>query len=298
MSTGHGRCWMVTRVHCPCGHQETVAPDVVKRPLRCKACGAKLLFASGDTVHWLVAEEDGPSTGWAVSIPLNVPLKIGSAAGSWIVVPPAMADDRQVELTLKPDTAALIKHVGKDKSKGTWINQARILSGVLHDGDVLRIGSWSVRLLAHSVVLALSKPIDCHVVPDEEHEELAETPAAPVFAGEQDVGTSRTRALKITAMAVVTLFAWLFVMRSMVWPGVSTEMPRETTFYCAADGTVFRAQWSNGPPKCPHCGQVCLGPIRYKPEADPRRPTSMPKSETSTANKKPSGIGSTKSGGG
>lgn len=289
---------MLTELHCSCGHLEAIAPEVVKRRMRCKACGATLSYSDGDPIHWFVIGGDGETAIQAVPIPLEIPLKIGSAAGSWIVLPAEIADDRQVDLALKPDAGLTVRHVGRDKAKGTWINQARILSGVLHDGDVLRIGPWTARLMAHSAVLAMSRPVDCDVVVEEEgyEEEAAADSAEPVYVDTAEAGVPRTRTLRITGCIVVIFFAGLYLMRSMIWPGVSTEMPRETTFYCPADGTIFRAAWSAGPPKCPQCGQICLGPIRYKPESNSRKPTTMPKSEQSVSKKPASGGGPSTSG--
>jgi hypothetical protein len=273
---------MLTKLHCSCGHSEAVAPKAVGRQIRCKACAATLSFSDGGPVHWFVVGNDGESAECAIPIPLGMPLKIGSAAGSWIVVPSEVADDSQVELTQRPDGGLAVRHQGKDKAKGTWINQARILTGVLHDGDVLRLGSWTAQLTAHAAVLAMLKPVDCDVVVEEAvyEEEPAAEPAGPVYTDTVEPGGSRFRTLQVSGCLVVILFAGLYLMRSTIWPGVSSEMPRETTYHCPVDGTVFRAAWTGSTPRCPQCGQLCIGPMRYKAETDERKPAAKtPKSD-------------------
>lgn len=277
---------MVTKLHCPCGHQEPVAPSAVKRQVRCKACGATLTFSSGEPALWLVVEGMNGTMTLAVPIPLDVPLKIGSAEGSWFGLPRDIADERQVELTLKPEGGLSLRHTGKDKAKGTWINQARVLSGVLHVGDVLKIGPWEARVAAHPVVLAMSKQADRGVIVDEDvqEEEDEKTAAAPVYDDAVETGKPRFSALRVTLCLVVIAFAGLYLMRSMIWPGISDDMPRETTYYCPADGSEIRASWSSGPPKCPQCGQLCLGPMRYKPVSNaPAPPTTKPETKSSDA---------------
>ncbi|HKQ47808.1 MAG TPA: FHA domain-containing protein [Phycisphaerae bacterium] len=276
---------MLTKFSCSCGHQEAVAPDAVKRQLRCKACGALLSFSNGDPIHWLVVGGDNGSVTLAVPIPMEVPLKIGSANGSWIVLSKDIADDRQAELTYKKGGGLAVRHTARDKAKGTWVNQARILSGVLHDGDVLKIGPWAARLMAHPAVLALSRTVDRGVVVEEEFEEADEPTTAPVVYDDAAVADRpKLRTLRVTACIIVILFAGLYMARFLLWPGVSEDMPNQTTFYCPADGSAIRAGWNNGPPKCPQCGQLCLGPMRFTPETTKRTPpTTQPTSKASSA---------------
>lgn len=281
---------MRTELHCICGHKEAIAPEAVKRQMRCKACGTDLAFSKGGAMRWFVVGDEH-SSGLAAPLPLDAALKLGSASGSWIVLPGEAADARQVEMKLGADGGLVVKHVGRDKSKGTWINQARIYSGVLHDGDVLKIGDWSARLMAHGAVLALHRPVERDVIVEEPVDDEAPPPAesaVPIPLDAAESKRTRGRSLRIVVSLVMILFSGLYLMRSMIWPGVSAEMPRETTFYCPADGTVFRAAWSSGSPRCPQCGQVCMGPIRYKPESDPRKPQTTKPASRQTASAKPS----------
>lgn len=244
-----------------------------------------LSFSNGGPVHWLVVDGENGAITLAVPIPLEVTLKIGSANGSWIVLSKEIADDRQAELTYKNGGGLVVRHTAQDKAKGTWVNQARILSGVLHDGDVLKIGPWAARLMAHAAVLALGKTVDRGIVVEEEFEEAEEPAAAPVvYDDAAETNQPRFRTLRVTVCIVVFVFAGLYLARFMFWPGVSTEMPTQTTFRCPADGSEIRAGWVNGPPKCPQCGQLCLGPMRYTPDVTKRTPPpTKPASEPSVS---------------
>ena len=274
---------MLTRFSCSCGHQEDVAPEAVQRQIRCKACGTLLSYSHGKPIHWLVVGGDNGSVNLAVPIPLEVPLKIGSANGSWIVLSKDIADDRHAELTYKKDGGLAVRHTSQDKAKGTWVNQARILSGVLHDGDVLKIGPWAARLMAHPAVMALSRTENRGVVVEEEFEEAEEPAQAPVVYDDTAVpGRPKLRTLRVTACIIVIVFAGLYMTRFLFWPGVSEDMPTQTTLYCPADGSANRAGWNNGPPKCPQCGQLCLGPMRYTPDSTKRPPTTTPAGKTSS----------------
>ncbi len=275
---------MLTKLHCPCGHHQPVEPAKLKPQVRCKQCRQALSFrpsgASPEETFWLaVGGSSGPPR-LAVPVPLGITLKIGRATDCWLVLPGDDIAEAQVEVTLQPDRRLTVRHLGGDS--GTWINRARIISGVLRAEDTLRMGSYLLRLRTQTS-LPKTDGADLPAVVVVEEELPAEAPGytetGESLEGSDQFadGTGGGRA-RLVVCIVIVVAAAIYWVSSMAGSGLSPDMPLETAYHCPVDGTVWRASWSDGPPKCPDCGQLCFGSISYQP-----KPTSRPATSTAPA---------------
>ncbi|MEE8384823.1 MAG: FHA domain-containing protein [Dehalococcoidia bacterium] len=212
-------------------------------------------------------------------------MKIGRATDCWLVLPGDDVAEAQAEITLQTDRRLTVRHLGGDS--GTWKNRARIISGVLREEDILRIGTYLLRLRTQAslpetdgaelqAVVVVEENLAAEAPEDTETGEMLER------SGQFADGSFGPRARRIVCIVIVALAA-IYWVSSMVGSGLSPDMPRETAYHCPVDGTVWRASWSAGPPKCPDCGQLCFGSISYQPKPTSRPATSTAPTATKTA---------------
>ncbi len=257
---------MLTEFHCPRGHRRAIEPRALKAKVRCHSCGQTVSFRQrgegpGETRWLVVGGSDGPPR-LAVPIPMGETLKVGSGSDCWLALPGDDVAGVHAELTLREEDRQLaVRHVGG--ASGSWIDAAKVLTGVLHEGEeVLRIGAYQIALCSQALLPSVEGADIPEVVIEEDDEgakpdeaEEAEEFRRPYVASELTLGQSIRR----VACVLVIVVVGAYITRSVLFPGVPPEMPKETEFRCPADGTVFRAGWSSTPPKCPSCGQYCYG---------------------------------------
>jgi hypothetical protein len=281
---------MLTELRCPCGHRQETTPPIPTRH-RCQRCGQTILFESQargyDEPCWLlVGGEEGPAR-LAVPIPIATPLIIGGASEAWLPLPANGVDGAHVEVSLQRGARLGVRHIG-DPGSATWINRARVASGVMGEADTLRVGPFRLRVTPQSRLLLAGMAAEPEVIVDDE------APARGAQAGDEDEGDlilstpggprSTREKLRIAVCAAIIVAAGGYLARTLVWPPSPPDMPADTEFQCNVDGTRFRAAWEGGPPKCPQCGQLCLGGVNYQPEKlHPPPATSAPTAGDATA---------------
>jgi len=280
---------MHTELHCPCGYYQPLEADRLKAAFRCDRCGAELRFWSdprggADAACWLtVGGRTGPPR-LAVPIPIAVALTIGGGPANWLAIPAEGVDERQAELRMDTPMRLAVRHLGGDGR--TWINRARVYTGVVKEGDALRIGPYHMRLASGAALVLDGEGREPDVVVEEGEEPPPEgdSVAEDLGAAAAESGWTVGQKVRATACLVLILAAGVYLARTLVWPGVSADMPQETEFRCPVDGTRFRARWDDAAPKCPQCGQLCIGLLKYKSEQmGGFMPTSAPAREPSTS---------------
>jgi hypothetical protein len=269
-------------------------PKSLKAKVSCRQCGEQLVFRdksqSADEVWWLsIGGRKGPAK-LAVPVPIGLQLRIGRSPQCWLAMPGDHIADQQAELQLHEDGKLTIQHLGD--SAGTWINKAKILSGVLHEGDRMFVGPYVLRVRRQA---ALTLAADAEDVPRVIVEDEDVEPAGPQRADKgqgHEVGAGKrldgaildeSRGIRFPIKAVLSIVGIVasggFLARAIIWRPVSEDMPADTEYTCPVDGTVVRASWDAGPPQCPSCGTLCFGAMTYKAEPDPRAPATQPTSQ-------------------
>ncbi len=285
---------MLTELHCPRGHRQPIKPAELEAEVRCKECQIGLSFrpagGGSDETRWLiVGGRTGPPR-LAVPIPIGPPLKIGAGPDGWLVLPGDDVAEAHAELTLQADMRLTVRHLSGDG--GTWVNRAKIISGVVNEEDTLRVGAFFMRLRTQAALAAVdgADVPDVVVVEEEggvdETYDDVETIASfkrPYEPSERSIGQKARRLVSV----LVILGAGVYLARALIGPGVSPEMPQDTEYHCPVDGTVFRASWSVGTPKCPNCGQLCFGSMGHRPKPIERPTTSSASTEPETHSPKP-----------
>lgn len=288
---------MLIEFHCTCGHRRPLEPAKLKPSLRCDACKAVLSFLAKDRkiddAVWLTlgGQTGGPRL--AVPVPVGEALHIGRSVSGFLALPGEEIEEAQTELRLEEDGRLLVRHLSGDS--GTWINRARIITGVLGPSDKLRVGPYILRRMSHAEVREAAtvrlepeiivgvdarddeaepsdfarsrrrgKKIGPEVIVEEETEDEIALSSEP----DADRRWTKGQRIRVALCGVLILAAGLFLARSFLWPALSEEMPRETDFYCPVDGNVVRGTWTaaHGAPICPQCGQRCVGQLKYKEE--------------------------------
>jgi hypothetical protein len=276
---------MRTEFHCPCGHIEALQPAKLKNSLRCGKCGAESVYlAKGSKVAkpiWLLLGRADGNAEHAMPVPAGQTLKIGSRDGCWLVLDGI--EPVQTQMTLEPDGRISIKDVANDHN--TWINRAKILTGVIGPGDALSIGGWRLAIRGEGKKKPAPPKIDPAMVEVvvEDDDATGNQPAidddATTESRDEDISGESARRLKIrSAVSIGILCAaaayWAWMLGFAASPA---DMPETTVYRCPADGTLFRGSWQEGSAKCPQCGALCFGSLKYKPESTGRaKPSSMP----------------------
>jgi hypothetical protein len=278
---------MRTEFHCQCGHREALQPAKLKNSLRCGTCGAESVFVVKGSKQvrpsWLLVGRSGGDPELALPIPVGQTVKVGAREGLWLVL--EGIEPVQAQLTLEADGRMSIKDVAHVHN--TWINRAKILTGVITPGDVLVIGDWRLALRADSARKAATPTIDpdmVEVVVEDADDATGSEPAIederPDTSSDDYISGESTRRWKIRSMACIGIICaaaayWAWALGFST--SVSVEMPETTLYRCPADGTLFRGSWKEGSAKCPQCGALCFGTLKYKPESTGRaKPTSIP----------------------
>ncbi len=271
---------MDAEIHCICGEVEAIAPEHLPREHPCRGCGRTLEFFTpgrgADDVRWLLLFDDDGAPRCAVPIPIGVPLALGSADNSWLRLTGPEVRPAHAQLSLTADRRLSVRHVGGPAA--TWINRARIIEGVLKDGDLLRLGGHQLTAAAHRAALTAARAAGgAVVVEDEEGESESAVELYPVApAAAPPAGAVRRRALWIGVTAAAFLGATFSVARTTILPRLNSPMPTETEYRCPADGTTFRAAWASKPPACPQCGSPCFGLMKYRRMLIGDGPTTAP----------------------
>ena len=306
---------MLIELHCPCGLRQPLSPEKVPAKVRCSACKKVLQFAQSgqakDETLWLAVGGQTGEPRLAVPMPIGLPLTLGRSPKCWLSVPGDEIEDLQAEITVGDGGRVEVKHLAGDS--GTWINRARIATGVLWENDKLRIGPFVMRLLAHNAVLAATQAaLEPDVVVEIETDEAppaesrgARKKRAPVEAADEDFdfrdeqapasdaredlidyreGWSGGQKIRLIVCIVLILAASGYLAKAFFFPAVSEEMPDQTVFYCRVDGTAGQGDWpaSAGAPICPNCGQRCLGELKYKAEVIAQPPKTPPTADAAT----------------
>lgn len=293
---------MLIEFHCTCGHRQPLEVAKLKAAVRCSACKSTLQYVLAakrlDSVIWLtVGGQTGPPR-LAVPVPVNVALSVGSSAAGFLSLPGEEISESHAELKIEEDGRLLVKHVAGDS--GTWINRAKIITGVLGKEDRLRVGPYVIRrqttaALTEQASASLEPEVVVEIEADEaprkkpgrrrpindEPEVIVEvedeaTSVDPPTGDEPDYredGWTGRQKIRAGVCAVLILAAAGYLAKTYFMPSVSAEMPELTVFYCPADGSAVRGKWSSatGAPICPQCGQRCVGELKYKAE-----PTDTP----------------------
>lgn len=231
------------------------------------------------TRRWLIVRMEGEEPQLAVALPVGQVLAVGNRQGCWLRLSADGIGPRHAELELRSDQRISVRHVEGDA--GTWINRARILSGFLKEGDVLRIGPYGLTLATHAAVRAGCGEVEVggREAPAAEDEPGWRGGPAIGEAAVESPWTLGRRVWAIGCVAVIVLAGWLLI-RRFVWTG-SAEMPTETVYSCPVDGTLVRAAWGREPPRCPKCGQACFGsPTQRVAILRPPAATSGPASQS------------------
>ncbi len=290
---------MLTEFHCLCGFRSPIEVSALAERVRCGSCGEEFSFRhpndkSGKACWLIVGGSKGPPR-LAVPIPREKQLTIGSAPDGWLVLPSDDVAPKHADLTLRDDLCLVVRHVSG--AAGTWINRARILSGVVHEKDTLRVGPFVMALRKQSqlveILAASAREI---VIVEEEDSEFSEKPLARGAARGLDDAilvdeTPKRPTIRIAASIGIIILAGGLLARTYLWPGVSQDMPSDTEYRCPVDGAVFRADWGAGPAKCPQCGQLCFGSLGFMKEPPGGRPltTSQAESTADSDYSKPKG---------
>jgi hypothetical protein len=292
---------MLIELHCSCGHRQAMSPEKLPPKVRCSACKQALQFCGSvrklSDVKWLTVGGQTGAPRLAVPIPVGIGLTLGRSPSGWLSLPGEDIEDAQTELQIAEDARVVVKHLAGDG--GTWINRARIVEGVLCDKDRLRIGPYVMGLLGHDAIIA---SVQASIEDDVEVEVEIEDSAPKAARGkakrsepEDDAdldrevrrasadegddgglvdyqsGWSTGQKIRMVVSVALILGVTGYLAKGYFFPPISEEMPSETVFYCPADGTPVKSEWSAsaGAPKCPVCGQRCVGELKYKSEVTP-----------------------------
>ena len=230
----------------------------------------------------LIGGSKGPPR-LAVPVPIGVPLNIGQDTRSWLTLPGEGIDDTHAQMMLQEDARLRVKHVG-GADGGTWINRARIHEGVLREEDTLIIGPYRLNLRRQGALPAAGSDGAPDVILEDEASETALRGEAESHVSIIDAVAPR-QTVRWVICSVMLLGAAGYLGWWMLSPHFSKDMPTGTLYRCPVDGSVFRGEWTGGPPKCPQCGALCLGTLRYKTEKSesPDVTTSAPASKPSAA---------------
>lgn len=235
---------------------------------------------AADHARWIViGGERGPPR-LAVPVPRGTPLTVGRAAGCWLVLPGEEVAERHAELLLPTGAGLKIRHLDGEGERETWINQASVIAGTLREEDTLRIGPYVLTLRRQDALPsgADHQAPETVIVTDEDVEE----DEGPSLVGSMETdrqrgeGETGGRKLRVIISSVVILGSLFYLARTMLFPGVSSDMPTDVECRCPVDGTVFRAPWTEPLPQCPQCGHLVLGRIGMRKPAVAHAPTTRP----------------------
>lgn len=251
---------------CPRGHRVPVDPDKLGTATRCPKCGKSidLLPEEGLAgVTWLIVARRGQLPHMATPVAAGKKLRIGAAPNLWLHLEGDGIAPAHVEIRLIEAQKIHVRHLAAEGK--TWIDRAVVLEGAVGPDNELRIGDYAMRVGSTNVVQRIANADAAPVVVDEGDDwsdAEDERPRAPRRASRfSDWSTG----LKLRALGLVLLTAASlgFLSWTYFFPSVSAEMPADTAYTCPRDGTEFRGLWSEGPPKCPSCGALCFGSVRY-----------------------------------
>ena len=256
-------------------------PSQLRASMRCPNCGTALNFGGNGRSLWLVIGGRQGEPRLAVPVPREQKLEVGCKPACFLTLPGDEISEVHAELKLDSNARLTIRHIGDETA--TWINRSKILEGVLRAEDALFIGPY--RLAIRSQADLVSRAAADVIVEDEDGE-----PAEPAGDdGEDEIPIPLTEGVKsrqgrirlgISIAAIVGALGYLGFW--LLGPSFSKDMPNQTVYRCPVDGTIIRAEWVNGPPKCPHCGALCLGNLKYKedtgdnPASQPAKPPKLP----------------------
>ncbi len=260
--------------------------------MSCSHCGETLTFlqkGSDSQVHWLlVGGRQGPPRA-ALPIPRDIKLTIGSTPDQWLTLPGDEIGSPHAEIMLGADDKLRVWHA--KGATGTWINAASIHEGVLRPQDSLFIGPYRLRVSlddpSKKTAKQRSRAADSleETEPTIVIEDASDTDDSSDVIGrpDRDDGPTVSKG-RIVLIAAVLMLALGYLTWWLMAPKFSKDMPTETNYRCPADGTVVRGGWQDGFPKCPQCGALCVGGLRYKAErTDGPPPTTAPSAPTTSA---------------
>jgi len=270
---------------CPRGHRTPIDPGIIKAKAYCAKCKKEIdLLPAGDGragATWLIVAHRGELPHLATPLPVGKKLKLGAANNLWLRLEGDGVGELHAELQLKEVQRIHVTHRADDGK--TWIDKAVVLEGVVGPDNELRIGDYAMRVGSTMVVQRIAKADALPVlVVDEFGDELDEVEpqekkrARPArSAGRFAEWSTRQKATLIGAtlltVASLAYLGWVFM-----YPSVSDQMPADTAYTCPRDGTQFRGAWDAGPPKCPNCGALCFGSVRYDVSTQPGETATQP----------------------
>lgn len=246
----------------------------MKSGQKCPKCGKALQFAATDETsancYWvLVGPRDGTPT-LARPLLADQPLAVGSDKGCWLRINGNAVQPKNTELRVDVDRRVHVRHIAEEGR--TWIDRAAVLEGVLQFDNELRVGQNVIRLSTTSTLQRLAAADAAPVVIESDesgaaggegefYEEESRAPRRQRPGLLADFSTGQKVRALISVLIVVV--AGYFTARLVFFPKVTDDMPTYTVYTCPVDGTKVRAKWSDGPPKCPECGQIIAGAVDY-----------------------------------
>ena len=152
---------MGVHVSCACGNAiECDRLDLVVE-LSCPVCKKPLTLEytgpGRQRYMALLRIMEGPRlVGDTFVIPVNADLILGSAEGNWLVLPEGeVASDH---CRIRMDRHGQVQVFNLGSAQGTWIDNLRIVEGVLEPGHDLRIGFYRLRLEPVTATAVLNVP--------------------------------------------------------------------------------------------------------------------------------------------
>lgn len=273
--------------------------EALRSGFTCPRCGRTVRYVSdgepATATQWLLIAAAHAPPHAAVPIPIGAPLVLGRGNGAWLKLDDPALIDKHAELVLRPDRVLTVRSF--DSPAGTWINRAKVLTGVLGPSDTLRVGPFRINLQTTGELTATAGAPRAASAPVEtEEEDVVELEPAHdedlVLGRETTDYTWRDRWAELDVGPRVWLMVCVLVLGFGVYGiarfvltrfGTSGDMPSETEYRCPVDGTQFRAAWSEEPARCPQCGAACYGLLEVKveptsaaqPAPRPAPPTTM-----------------------
>src|SRR5262245_40077142 len=139
---------MAINVRCVCGSAIDCESLETVVELRCPACKRELTLEyqlAGQRRNAVLRVVEGPKlVNEQFLIPVNTDCIIGSGQGSWLMLPGGEVAGDHCRIRMDRHGVLTVYNLGS--AQGTWIDQARIVEGILESGQDLRLGFYRLRV--------------------------------------------------------------------------------------------------------------------------------------------------------